>query len=307
MNLIFFWGDSQAKWLKMWLGFSRLLPGKCKRKDVRRREELNPKGSRAWWNGIFLATRLQKTLKSGASLSRKSVLDTKPRVWLDDLCLMSPKAQRVWVFSHRDVSLKRIGMWFMDPQLCQQNTKLKIWLSKTGPGWSFFSKGVDSCDMPRNSQGSWNSYTTRNIAGLDQKGEIKMQKGDRTHPNPTVRSQAGKTNQHQIHVLLMKTGGWLEGWILNLRGKSQKSRGQSWKPQRTSPRLLNRTLMPQLHFKAAWECWYFFFFLPFLPFWIESSITGTPRLSYYYILGANNLFLEFHSFAHEEEFSLRME
>lgn len=68
----------------MWLGFSWLLPVKCKRKDVRIREELNKK-KKAGLDEVEESwlSRSPKTLKSGASHSRKSVLDTKPRVWLE--------------------------------------------------------------------------------------------------------------------------------------------------------------------------------------------------------------------------------
>lgn len=115
LGWIFFWGDSQAKWLKMWLGFSWLLPVKCKRKDLRIREELNKKGSRTWWSGIFLAIQIAKDTKVRSITFKKKCSGYKANSIADHLCLMTPKAQKVWVFSHRDVSLRRIGMWFMDP------------------------------------------------------------------------------------------------------------------------------------------------------------------------------------------------
>lgn len=104
----------------------------------------------------------------------------------------------------------------------------------------------------------------------------------------------------------MKQGGWFQGRVLNLWGKSHKPRGQNWKPQRIIPRLLNRKLMSHLHFKIAWD-WWPFSFLPFSPFlnWNVYSCCYMPVPPLYF--GSRlTCFLSFIGLT-EEKLCLRMD
>lgn len=165
---IFFWGDSQAKKWKMWCGFSRLLPVKCKRKDVRIREELNQKGSRTWWSGIFLAIQIAKDTEVRSITFKKKCSGYKAKgVAGRPLSNASEGSEGLSIQSQWCLFKENRHMIHGSPQPCQQNTKLKIWLSKKSPWRSSFPNGVDSCDISRKLKRVLKCYTSRNIAGLD--------------------------------------------------------------------------------------------------------------------------------------------
>lgn len=228
---------------------------KCEKRET---EETKREPGMIW--EILSLSVLQKTLKLDYSLWGNCALERKPRMWLDDLLLMSWKNQKVGVQLHRGL-FKETRSVTHSPQWSQQKSGIEVGLSKKALWQTLdclmvYNSPWHTCEthkvfenvIPVETLPTWMKCTEK---GWNERRLLNSQ-------NPTGRKEADKVTQLKTCMTLTL---WEKGRMtlrVGLRAEPQATEDHS---QASKPEFA------QLDSEIAWDQW-----LPFTS--ISSSFRG---------------------------------